>query len=84
LPDVLVIFHGLIFIERGFRCERSRGMSTVDHRLSWAAFLTFVFMTAAAPAFAQIDFSGEWAPIRAEESHVPIPTYFPAITSDCR
>ena len=35
-----------------------------------------VVLLAAAPAFGQIDFSGEWAPIRAED-HTPNPNVLP-------
>ena len=35
-----------------------------------------VMLLGAAPAFAQIDFSGEWAPIRAED-HTPNPNVLP-------
>ena len=40
------------------------------------ASLLFGLMAAATPARAQVDFSGEWAPIRAED-HTPNPNVFP-------
>ena len=49
----------------------------IASRLQVSALLAGIaLLTAAAPAFAQVDFSGEWTPIRAED-HTPNPNVLP-------
>src|ERR1051325_239694 len=59
---------------RGGRPRRFMDMGTVNR--SRIVILLFLLLLVCVPAFAQIDFSGEWAPIRAED-HTPNPNVLP-------